>query len=733
MTLRFRTILAVSIAILAALVALFFVIRHVVADGYLAVEQRASEVNTQRALQAIDRELTSIKRVTRDYARWDETYRFVGDSNPGFLQSSLGANTYANYGLDMVVIYNDVGRVIYQATYSAQTNNVVDGAQSLLAYITANQTGSNGQFITRHTNAEDGISGMILLPEGVMMIATEPILPSNGEGIITGTIVMGRYLDALELERLADQIRLPLDMAILDNTALPFDFAEANQALEDGDGNLLPMSFDDEMTSRYAPLVDILGRRIAILRIETPRDAYVQSQETQRWLAVTFGVGGFAVILLMVGVVYLAVGRRLVSLYRSIRSIREKDDLSYRISVKGKDEFAALVGEINRLLAALDQSSQELSDAKGFQQQLSQAQHLRLLTRTIIPTRSVDDIVHALVAELGDKFGYYYVGVFLLDEARLYAVLQAGTGNVVPAGYRLTVGGSSTIGMAISRRQIQKVEVGSRKEQTSFTRLPMARSEAAIPIRFEHEVLGAIAIQSTQPSAFDKPEDQETLQYIADYIGIVLTTTRLIDELRDNYYTLEKRYQQFLSERWVEELRLRPVLGYTYEQENEISSKATCSRLDVPIVLDGVAIGKVEIDSERANWSSEDRELVDALLAQTSQALENARVLERSQRRAAQERLVAEIIRSVRSSTSVDSILSASVLELGRLLRAAKAEVRIQPGASAVLLERIQDGGTLAEEAGSDLPLPEKAPAAARDEPPHAQQTDADDPQEVAA
>lgn len=58
-------------------------------------------------------------------------------------------------------------------------------------------------------------------------------------------------------------------------------------------------------------------------------------------------------------------------------------------------------------------------------------------------------------------------------------------------------------------------------------------------------------------------------------------------------------------------------------------------------------------------------------------AVENARLLEEAQRRAARERLIAEISNRLRASLDPDTVLQTTVRELGRALRASWAAVEV--------------------------------------------------------
>jgi len=63
---------------------------------------------------------------------------------------------------------------------------------------------------------------------------------------------------------------------------------------------------------------------------------------------------------------------------------------------------------------------------------------------------------------------------------------------------------------------------------------------------------------------------------------------------------------------------------------------------------------------------------------QAALALENARLVEESQRTAAYERLVSELTQKIWMATTVDGILLATARELGRALGVSEALVELQ-------------------------------------------------------
>lgn len=130
-----------------------------------------------------------------------------------------------------------------------------------------------------------------------------------------------------------------------------------------------------------------------------------------------------------------------------------------------------------------------------------------------------------------DEFGFYYAGVFLLDEAKQNAVLRAGRGEagkaMIKEGHKLAVGGNSMIGASIANRQGRiALDVGAEAVFFENPHLPKTRSEMALPLMVGEEVIGALTVQSTEEAAFHE-EDIDALQTMADQLAIAIQNSNL--------------------------------------------------------------------------------------------------------------------------------------------------------------------------------------------------------------
>src|SRR5206468_5054238 len=88
-----------------------------------------------------------------------------------------------------------------------------------------------GNRLLQHPDLKTGETGVILLPEGPLLVAARPILTSDGNGPSRGTLIMGRYLNSALIAQLGERTHVDLSVQRFDAAQLPTDFAQVNSEL----------------------------------------------------------------------------------------------------------------------------------------------------------------------------------------------------------------------------------------------------------------------------------------------------------------------------------------------------------------------------------------------------------------------------------------------------------------------------------------------------------------------
>jgi hypothetical protein len=102
----------------------------------------------------------------------------------------------------------------------------------------------------------------------------------------------------------------------------------------------------------------------------------------------------------------------------------------------------------------------------------------------------------------------------------------------------------------------------------------------------------------------------------------------------------------------------------------------------IPVTVRDQVLGVLRFrkeEGDRTPWSREQIALIEGMAEQLGQALESARLYQDTQRRAAQERLVAEVTARMRETLDMEMVLKTTADEMFRVLNLDEITVRLVP------------------------------------------------------
>ena len=154
--------------------------------------------------------------------------------------------------------------------------------------------------------------------------------------------------------------------------------------------------------------------------------------------------------------------------------------------------------------------------------------------RTITSILDVDQLLRRTIELIREKFGFYHVGIFVLDETGEWAVLREATGEagaqMKAQGHRLAVDENSMVGWTTLHRQPRiALDVGEDAVRFANPLLPYTRSEMTLPLMVGERLLGVLNVQSAEPAAFDEDEVQ-VLQSVANQVAVAMENARRISD-----------------------------------------------------------------------------------------------------------------------------------------------------------------------------------------------------------
>ena len=364
-------------------------------------------------------------------------------------------------------------------------------------------------------------------------------------------------------------------------------------------------------------------------------------------------------------------------------------------------ELSSSNAELNELRANLQTQVEERTSE--LQKRALQLEAVSSVARTIASVQDLDALLPAITKLVSQQFGFYHVGIFLLDQQRQNAVLQAANS---PGGLRmlgrqhsLPLDAHSIVGYSTSRGEPRiALDVGTDSVYFNNPDLPNTRSEMAIPLRVTGTVIGALDVQSTETNAFLQ-EDIRVLATLADQIAIAIENARLFGETKKALHESRSMFEKYTQQEWSSFARQVRPTGFLFDGKHVVPLDNTSKRepikavvqtgsfslekpsatIAIPIKLRGQTIGVLDIRAKNGQrpWKQDEITMLEAAAERAALALENARLIESAQRRAARERAIGDISSRIGAVSNLESILQTAVEELGRKIGGA-AEVTLE-------------------------------------------------------
>jgi GAF domain-containing protein/HAMP domain-containing protein len=484
-----------------------------------------------------------------------------------------------------------------------------------------------------------------------------------------------------------------------------------------------PEVYTDEygsFLSAYAPIRSSDGRQVGVVGVDITANAIFQEQRQ----VIVQSIGIFLVVFIIGSMLGNLAGNALtkpVSKLAQSALAFTSGKFDQRVEITTGDEigdlartFNSMAEEIQNLIGSLERRVTERTLDLEAERRQSEKRARDLLaigeiSKLINSEQRLGSLLTLITRLVSERFGFYHVGIFLIDETKQFAVLQAanseGGGNMLKRAHKLRVGESGIVGF-VAKLGTSRIALDVGLDAVFFNNpdLPNTRSEMALPLKLRDEVIGVLDVQSEQPGVFTK-EDTDTLGILADQIAIAIENARLFTQTQQSINELQTLYSQTLKEGWKTFIIDEAVTGYhqsltggrkitqpiiTDEIQQAMNrgevlmfhadGKTDEAALVVPIRLRGQVIGVMHIKAptKGRQWTSNEINLAEAVSERLSLALDNARLLQESQRQAIKEKTISEITGKIGASINLENVMLTAVEELGRTIPGSEVIIKFQ-------------------------------------------------------
>ncbi|MFP4343165.1 MAG: GAF domain-containing protein [Anaerolineales bacterium] len=226
----------------------------------------------------------------------------------------------------------------------------------------------------------------------------------------------------------------------------------------------------------------------------------------------------------------------------SLYIMAEYSTQSYFMARKRANDFFENKEQLRKALARQEWLYEELQKVStALERRAVQLETTSEVGKQATAVLETEVLLPLVVRLIQSRFGYYFVGVWLVDRSAGVAELRAGMRE---GGHDLT-DEELVISMSLPSILVSVCKSGESRlvedveavpDYYPLEELPATRSSLVLPLHVGQEILGALDIESDKVEAFDE-QDRVALQTLADQLAVALRNAHL--------YGAEQRRRQF--------------------------------------------------------------------------------------------------------------------------------------------------------------------------------------------
>jgi len=358
MKLQRKTLLVFVVLLIAVLISTSIFFSTVLLASYSALEEQYIEKDLSQAVNKLNDELFSMSNIVSDWGPWDDTVDFVNGNDPQYIGSNLQPYGFDNLNLNLIVMTNVKGEIIFSGAYDLQNKVMVP----IPAFFSGQLDLKNP--LMNMSDSHQINAGILMLPENPMLVVSHPIVKSDFSGQPQGVVIMGRYLDREEIARLAALTQPSLTLTRTDDPVLsPSIISRIRYNRGSAPGIIQQLNTDH--IAGYALVRDIYGKDALVLQITETRDIYKQGMNTTMQVLIIILAGGLFLGLVVIILLDREVLKRIGSLALQVNKISKSGITVDHVVITGDDELSELAMEINRMLETIEKFHTKLGASEA--------------------------------------------------------------------------------------------------------------------------------------------------------------------------------------------------------------------------------------------------------------------------------------------------------------------------------------------------------------------------------
>lgn len=356
MRLRQKTLLLISTLLVSLIGVLYGSLSAILGGSFAELEQKDTERNVQRVKEALYEEIKQLNVSAVDSGSWDDTYEYVAGNNPNYVQVNLIDQALAGLKINAIALLNNDLKIVFGTGFDLEEEVKTALPEELKRQFVA------GNPLVTHEGEGDKATGILMLEDQAILLASQPILKSSGEGPVRGTFLLGRYLDGDRIAALSERTKLDLKFYSMSEAIRDENLNKILEKLTQQDSKPIQIRpVDRDRINGYGLIRDFNDQPALLLKVTIPRDIYKEGQKSLFYLVISLtGVGVIFGVVIMLSLERVVL-KRITSLSDEVETIGNQNNLALRVKESGNDEISLLSFSINGMLEKIEVGAKQLA------------------------------------------------------------------------------------------------------------------------------------------------------------------------------------------------------------------------------------------------------------------------------------------------------------------------------------------------------------------------------------
>lgn len=352
MKISIKTVIALLATTICLILILNFVSNSVIQANFSKIETEqvtqtigGIQVAVTNMVSAIDSELVT-------WSQLNSTYEFIQNQNADYQQTYLTVSSLSNLGVNFVFFLDPNGNFVTGMGLNLTTMQPMRIPQDIITQV------SDNSLIWNLKNVGSDTRGFILSAEGPLMLASRPILMTNGAGPAMGVLIFATYYNSNEIKKLSYVMNFPTSLETIGS----FEKENSIQNSTLSASYIIPAN--QQYITGYDVIDDINGQPILVVGATMPRTVYDQGLATISYVDQVLLVAGIVFSAIIVFLLEFSVLRRLGKLTNIVSKMGKPENPSQELPVSGNDEITWLTLSFNGLLQEIQSQSLKLQKSE---------------------------------------------------------------------------------------------------------------------------------------------------------------------------------------------------------------------------------------------------------------------------------------------------------------------------------------------------------------------------------